>query len=343
MAKLLRDEIIRVLSTKLTFGKIHAHEDNIRAFCPFHKDGMERTPSLYVYVGERKSKKQHPGAAFCQACGEGWSFSGLLRKLSINRQYIDAVAALAEEEDKPKQKHVYHDVSFELPRLPEAILGKFEYAPRSLMEDGFEKRILKDFDIGYDKGAKRITFPLRDHHGRLVGISGRTIKKDEFPRYKIYKKEFWPVMPGYEFKKGRILYGLDRFYTAAMNTGIKGPVVVCEGFKAAMWCVQCGFNNTVAIIGSYMTKEQKILLSRVCNDAVLFLDNDQAGVNATHRAIDFIGDAISVRIANYPSWAAGQSPDDLCKQDLRKAVNNPTTKFQWKAKHGKKSKLSRVP
>lgn len=336
MVKLFRDEIIRVLSTKIRFANVSSHLDNLSAYCPFHKDGQERTPSLYVYVGPSKGSRQRTGSAFCQACGTGWSFSGFLRKLGVNREYVDAVNELVEEEESHGRKKEYYDkISFELPKLPEAVLGKFEWAPRKLLESGFEKKVLKEFDIGYDKGAKRITFPLRDHHGNLVGISGRTIEKDTYPRYKIYRKEFNQVVSGYEVKKGRILWGLDRFYLTAMETGIKGPVVVHEGFKAAMWSVQCGFNNSVALIGDFCSEEQKLLLGRVTNEAVLFLDNDRAGVNATDRIIDFIGDMIDIKIANYPSWADGFSPDDLCKADVRKAIKTAITKTEWRTRNGR--------
>jgi len=328
MAKLAKNEIVRILSSKIRFTNLQTPSDNLAAYCPFHKDGQERTPSFYLYVGPTKSDKQHTGAAFCGACGRGWSFSGLLRALHVDNRYIDAVNDIFAEMHQ-KEETPYDGVNFETPQLPEAILGKFDYAPKKLIKEGFQKSVLKEFCIGFDKEHSRITFPLRDHRGNLVGISGRSVI-GEHPRYKIYRSEFHSVQPGYELKKGRTVWGLDRLYTTAMTVGLDSPIIVCEGFKAAMWVVQHGFPNTVALIGAFCSKEQALLLSRVTNKLILFLDNDSAGIKATYKMIPILRGALEVDVANYPQGYYGKSPDDLGCRLLEQAINTAQPYIQWR-------------
>jgi len=246
----------------------------------------------------------------------------------MSREYIDVIRDIYDEARVDRETGYYDRISFDLPRLPEVILGKFDWAPVKLLKDGFEKAILKEFDIGYDKDLQRITFPIRDHYGNLVGISGRN-KRGVYPRYKIYRKELHDVVPGYEFKKGATVWGLDRFYATAMTIGVDSPIIVCEGFKAAIWVVQHGFDNTVALIGDHLSEEQKLLLSRITNEIVLFLDNDSAGRKATFRAIKKLKGGLEVRVARYAENHFGKSPDDLTKNQIENAVNNSMNRFEW--------------
>ena len=40
---------------------------------------------------------------------------------------------------------------------------------------GSDEVLLQKMDIGFDKEYERITFPIRDIYGNLVGINGRTV------------------------------------------------------------------------------------------------------------------------------------------------------------------------
>lgn len=243
------------------------------------------------------------------------------------RQIID-------EQKKPKAD-IFERVSFELPSIPEVILGSFEYAPRALLEEGFSKEILKEFDVGFDHERKRITFPLRDHLGNLVGISGRSVT-GEYPRYKIYKDEFKEIVPNYELKKSRVLWGLDRFYFSVMlaQDKVDNPVIVCEGFKAAMWVAQNGYPNVVALLGVHCSDEQQILLSRVCNSAVLFLDNDDAGRKAMWAISRKLSSSLTTYLAQYPKRLGATAPDELTPEELKSTIQNSQTILQRRLQSG---------
>ncbi len=321
-----RHEVIAILSEHIKFHDEDSEKDNVAAYCPFHKGGMEGSPSMYVYVGD-STDRTHTGMAFCHTCGDGWSLNKLLKKLGVSRKVIDIVKQSVDYV-KPKKRNVLQSkTSFEYPRLPEQILGVFEYLPKALLDEGFTVDTIKEFEIGFDRSRKRIIFPIRNHHGDLVGLSGRTTR-NEMPRYKVYRSELFEVIPNYSFNKSSVLWGLDKIYHRRMHIGSEQPVVVCEGFKAAMWVTQCCPHvDTVALLGTHLSAEQELLLTRVSNDVILFLDNDEPGREAMRKIAERLGG--SVRIANY-NKRIGASPDDLNEEEVRMAIVGAQTKTRIK-------------
>jgi len=322
-------DLLSVLQNYLTFPEHQASSSyNLAAYCPFHKGGKESKPSFYVYVGPPTSNKR-PGAAFCHTCNEGWSFTGLLKKLSVPNKIIDSIKQHVDY-SAPERK-IPLKVAFSWDILPEAILGTFSYLPKKLIDDGFAEDILKEYEIGFDRPRKRIIFPIRNHHGELVAISGRTIS-GRWPRYKLYKEELEEVVKNYSFDRKNILWGLEKFYETRMYTDIKidTPVVVCEGFKAALWVVQSGHPHTVALLGSYLSREQEMLLSRITNSVVLFLDNDEAGYKATRKIVENRLPGVEVRVAKYKKDEKDKSPDDLGVSQVREAIDSALTIINWR-------------
>ena len=325
-----KEEVVDLLSNYITFDKHDTPGDNLPAFCPFHKEGKEGRPSLYVYIGSQ-SISRHVGMAFCHTCNKGWTLTGLLKDLKVGPQIVDTFKKVLEEQAPKARVDPFRTLDFSVPILPEAILGVFEYIPKALVAEGFNPELLKEYDIGFDRDRKRITFALRDHQGNLVGISGRTVR-GEMPRYKIYRSEFYEISRNYEFKKGRILYGLDKFYPRRMYTSIDMPVILCEGFKACLWCVQSGYTDSVAMLGSFLSREQRTLLQRVTNKVVIFLDNDEAGRRATHQVIEQLY-GIDVWVANYGTNDP-ISPDDLTKTQTQLSIETALKPYEWSSQNG---------
>lgn len=320
-----RGTVEAILSQHIAFVP-GGDRNNLRAKCPFHKGGAERDGSFYVYVGPTVSAKKRTGSAFCHTCGEGWSFSTLLRRLGSSSEYVDAAVAISEEYKPPAKSRI--EPCFDTPKLPEHILGVFDYCPMVLLEAGFSKETLKEFDIGFDNSTNRITFPIRDHHGALVGISGRS-SGGPGPRYKIYEHEFNSIMPGYHLDKSRIVWGLDRFYTTSMHCALKYPVVICEGFKAAMWVAQGGFPHTVCLLGGYCSLEQRTLIERVTDRVVLFMDDDAPGKQFTEKLVTRLSESLIVTVAKYPTGSSGLSPDDLDNPSITIAVTEAEPSGSW--------------
>lgn len=327
--------IVPVLSKYgLRFQDESSRGDNLAAFCPFHSGGQEKTPSLYVYIGE-ETNTASPGAAFCHACQKGWTYSGLLRQLGVPKTFVALIQAEELEAHKRKRRrNPASIVNFDLPRLPEDVLSLYDYCPVDLLKDGFDKNMLRENDVGFDRERMRITFALRDHHGYLVGVSGRTVINEE-PRYKVYKSEFYPVYPGYNLDKGKLIWGMDKLYYARMHQRTSEPLIICEGFKAALWVKMAGFTNTVAVLGSAITETQHVLLSRVANEVVLFFDNDRAGRSASWKFSRKLSD-IDVSIAEYGTTQP-ISPDDLTLEQVAQAVDSAVPAAEWRDINGKRA------
>ena len=287
---------------------------------------------MYVYVGRPRPDVQ-PGTAFCHTCNRGWTLLSLLMSLGVPPSVLASVREqIAEDAKYLVTLDKTATLNFDNPHLPEQVLAVFDYCPRALVEQGFAPQLLRENDVGFDRDRQRITFGIRDHYGNLVGVSGRSVVGEE-PRYKVYKSEFAGIIPGYELKKSKLIWGLDKIYQTRLHFGDDAPVVVCEGFKAALWTKQAGFDNAVALLGVALSFEQRTLLSRITNEVVLFLDHNSAGRRSTWKLSGLLK-GVDVRIVDYDSTNDLQ-PDDLTLGRVRELVDGAPSAREWRYKHGK--------
>ena len=97
---------------------------------------------------------------------------------------------------------------------------------------------------------------------------------------------------------------------------------------------QVGVENVVATAGTAMTVNHLKALSRFSNDIRLCFDSDQAGINATERAIS-LGQQAGVELSIITlDQSAGQAkdPDELIQKDIelwRKSISNPQPAMEW--------------
>ena len=75
-----------------------------------------------------------------------------------------------------------------------------------------------------------------------------------------------------------------------------------EGEFDCLSSIQAHLSNTVAIKGSALTKEQVSLLARSVTKLILALDRDEAGIQATKRAIEITQSSnLEIRVVNFNS------------------------------------------
>jgi len=273
--------------------------------CPFHKDGLETTPSFRI--------NQDTGLMFCHGCHKGWNVRSLLRQLGVGRETIELELAGLVLQEPAKRDEAPPPLY-----LPESVLAAFHTCPVSLIKDGFAKSTIEEFDVGWDRINKRVVFPIRDYLGNLVGLHGRT--RSGKIRYVTYKDELEAVV-GHKIltvKAHSHVWALERCYSAGFY-GELPELIVVEGQKKAMWLYQMGWENTVALYGSYLTKEQHRLLSRLnIRRLVILTDDDKPGRNCRDALVDaFIGRTHLV-IPKYPKGKA--EPDELGARDLREMI-----------------------
>ncbi len=127
----------------------------------------------------------------------------------------------------------------------------------------------------YDRLRGRLTFPIRDPDGRVVGFGGRAVT-DEAGVPKYLNTPETPV-----YHKGRILYGADRA-RATWSQG-RAPIIV-EGYMDVLAMHRAGLSEAVGSLGTALTVEHVRYLRRFTNQVVCAYDRDAAGQEAMRRA-----------------------------------------------------------
>ncbi len=157
----------------------------------------------------------------------------------------------------------------------------------------------------YDRFRDRITFPIRDSRGRVIGFGGRVLGDDK-PKY--LNSPETPV-----FHKGRELYGL---YEARLQNRQLEDILVVEGYMDVIALAQHGVTNAVATLGTATSEEHLKRLFRLVNSVVFCFDGDNAGRQAAWRALQsclpVLEDGRHVRFMFLPE---GHDPDSLIRQE----------------------------
>jgi DNA primase len=117
-------------------------------------------------------------------------------------------------------------------------------------------------------------------------------------------------------------------------------VIVVEGYKACLWMLQQGFDNTVALQGSRMSTSQEALLAKHDGWVILFLDNNKAGKEGTDdTGTRLIARGQRVLVCNYPDEYEEQAqPDNLSKDEIQHTLDTAMPLNDWKDKHGLQTK-----
>lgn len=318
---MIQDDVLTAVKPFLRKMK-RTGSENVMAVCPFHRksDGSEEnTPSFSLSLVK--------GVYFCFSCHERGSLQKFLKLMGVSPFLLETQYKYTLEELSKQVLAEINPISPVLDSneaLPESLLGLFQYCPTSLLEEGFTEETLAKFEVGYDKFYNRITYPLRDCTGKLVGISGRATSANG-PRYKVYDEEYktWGIDPK-KLDKRLILWNYDKVYPAAYFTP-NYAVVLVEGFKACMWLDQVGFSNVEALLGSYMSKEQQWMLEHQGAGVYLMLDNDEAGHNGRTFVAKALSKSIPVRIVEYPA----KQPTDLSPGQVAEAIEQSIDYTTW--------------
>lgn len=161
----------------------------------------------------------------------------------------------------------------------------------------------------YDRFRERITFPIRDTRGRVIGFGGRTYRNSEGgdgqPKYL--------NSPETEvFKKGRELYGLFEARRARRRLD---TLVVVEGYMDVVALAEHGVDNAVATLGTAVGAAHFERLYRYVDDVVCCFDGDEAGRGAAWKAVaaafPVLAEGRQLRFAFLPD---GEDPDTLVRR-----------------------------
>ena len=309
-----RNDIADVISD---YVKLTPSGSNYKGLCPFHH---EKTPSFSV-----SSSKQFYKCFGCGASGdvinfimnkENLDFMDSVRFLA-NRAGIEFTTNL-DEETKLKLAKIkkYQEIHIEAARYYFAQLNNENSPALSyFLKRGLDIKTIKNFGLGYspdswdslknylmslnysqedlfeagllsqnknktnyyDKFRNRVMFPIFDYKGNVIGFGGRVLD-DSLPKYL--------NSPDSDlFNKRNNLYGLN---FARKNIGHDKTLILVEGYMDLISLYQFGIRNVVATLGTALTDNQARLIKRFADHLVLSYDSDDAGVNATLRAIGIL-------------------------------------------------------
>lgn len=240
--------------------------DNIQIQCPYHGNGQERKPS----AGIRKSD----GIFHCFACQETHTLPEVISycfgydgesygKRWLNAHVPEHIATFGKPTHKEKQKEIkpYQFVS-------EEELDSYRWTHPYWAERGIiDENIIELFDLGYDKGTKCITFPVRNIKGQCEFIARRSVNS-----------KFFQYPPGVS----KPLYGLFEIYQVIESGEDVKKVILCESMIDCILLWQAG-HYALALNGLGNERQFKQLRNLDVDRIILATDNDKAGQDAMNR------------------------------------------------------------
>lgn len=283
----LKEAVRDILGVREVYGT-----DEWPTFCFSPDHDNKNTPSASVNV--RK------GLWVCYSCGRGGSVSALLTGVPISdpstSQYLGDVEDLLRHVDEVD--HEYYKC------LPEAWLSLFAGEPHpAWYERGVSRSAIEHFSLGYDHETDCLTYPLRDLHGRVLGVVRRRLDGGK---------------PKYKYPAGIDIHDLlFRYHEAPCGE----PIVVVEGALDAIALYDAGI-FAVAIYGGHMSPTQEELIRRLYpSEVVLAFDNDEAGEDLTRSVLET--DMCLVASMRKVSWVGIDAKDvaELSVQGRRKLIS----------------------
>ena len=135
-----------------------------------------------------------------------------------------------------------------------------------------------------DRFRNRLTWPIRDISGDVIGFGARKLASDEVDQGPKYLNT--PETPIY--KKSQVLYGLD---VAKKEIAKKRQAVIVEGYTDVMAAQLAGITTAVATCGTAFGADHIRILRRLLMDddtfrgeVIFTFDGDAAGQKAALRA-----------------------------------------------------------
>lgn len=158
----------------------------------------------------------------------------------------------------------------------------------------------------YDRFRDRVTFPVFDVAGRVIGFSARVLPgADETTAKYINTPET------FVYHKSRALYG---FFQAKRAIRERQHVLFVEGNMDVIAMYQAGFPETVAVSGTALTEEQLRIVKRYTDRLLLFFDMDSAGQKASRKSAEMallLGFSVSV-----VSIGEGKDAAELARENV---------------------------
>lgn len=287
---------LRADSNNRYLKNIRKSNDDYAISCPFHKDGQENHPSCFVYA--RTDNDDVPFGFFkCFTCHEQGQLYVLVARC-LDCSYEDAKQWLIDNFsstfsiDDLGLTDIILDNKDEEEYLDESILEKYRYLHPYMFKRGLKEDVVKRFNVGWNEETDAITFPVWNEHGKLVGITERSVKSKNFYIPEGLKK---PVYLLNEIIKENIT-----------------EVYVVESQIDALYLWGFGY-PAIALFGTGSKRAYDILKKSGIRIYHLCFDGDLAG---RHGAIRFIQNMPSNIIIDIIQLPQDKDVNDLTKEEF---------------------------
>ncbi|MEN3041812.1 MAG: DNA primase [Fervidobacterium sp.] len=324
-----KNDIVEVVSEYVNLQKVGA---NYRGLCPFH---LETSPSFYVSPAKNMYH--------CFGCGASGDVVKFVQEIE-NISYTEAIKKLAERagvdidiDEEDEKRSLYYSFYKLLHQEYLNSLRKSSNVIEYLYKRGFSEREISLYEFGYspinshfpqkvakslniskedlqafgfintDPFSGRIIIPIKDDYGRVIAFGGRLVGEG-VPKY-INSQDTMI------FKKSWTLFLFDQAREYIKNVDY---VVICEGYFDALAFHRAGIKNTVATLGTALTRAHILKLKKYTKNILLAFDNDAAGVKATLKSIEMIlNEGFNVAIANFRE---GKDADEIYQKSGSKEL-----------------------
>jgi len=351
-----RNDIVELIGMYVNLKRAGS---NFSCLCPYHS---EKSPSFTVFPATQ--------SFYCFGCGAGGDAITFAMR-SENLDYPGAVEFLAKRAgitiptDEKEERGIGRQRIYEMNlaaakyfrnclfdekigrvgmeylagkrKLPLVIIKRFGlgFAPDSfggltdhMKRLGFtEEELITGFLCGksqktgkvYDYFRNRVIFPIINTSGDIIGFGGR-VMDDSKPKYLNSSDT-----PG--FKKSRNLFALNYGKNHCSER-----LILCEGYMDVIACHAAGFENAVATLGTALTSEQARLMAKHTKQVIIAYDSDEAGQNATRKAIRMLTEVgLEVRVLH---MEGAKDPDEYIKKygadSFRALLDAGKTGFEFK-------------
>ncbi|MGL2799407.1 DNA primase [Helicobacter pylori] len=305
-----RIQIMEVIERYMDLYKVGA---NFKARCPFHD---ERTASFII-----SPEKNIYHCFGCGVSGDALQFLQEYKKLSFT-EAIEEVAqiynypleyetnAKTERNERLKEILAYannlfkerlqnepkvlnyltHTRAISLEMIEAYDLGYCMNAELEILKERFSSDDLISSGLfsnnNQEKELKsfcnyRITIPLKDSKGQIRSFSARLciprlLKTNKAPKY----------INGKETSLFNKSFFLFNYHRALEHIKQKKQVIICEGFFDVMAFEHFEYKNAICTSGTAFTEKHLALLNKLNVELCFCFDNDNAGLEATIRALE---------------------------------------------------------
>ena len=317
--------------------------------CPFHPDN-----NASMCVSTRLDMFQ---CFACKKAGNVFNFIAGMEQIS----YGDAIHLLAKEDglevDSVKRtnphikdyeimnlaiKYYQNNINsslgnnarnyLEQRQINQETIKKFEIG-LSISKQPLTKFLLNKYDLnslidlgltnteGKDIFNDRIMIPIHDLNGNPIGFGGRIYQTKDSSKYINTKATKI-------FDKSNILFNYHRAHNKLEKNN---SIIIMEGYFDVIRASTVGVNNCVAPMGTALTKQHIAILKKVTQNIILMFDGDEAGKEATIRAIPLLEEAkMNIKIVRLEE----KDPDEFIIKRGREAflekIKNPMNSIDFK-------------